>query len=333
MNNEKMGRFISELRKSGQMTQKDLAQKLNVTDKAVSKWERGLSYPDIALLSPLAKELGITPGELLNGEKDTDAESSAEANIAIDNVLQYADNAVKTKIRSSRKRTAFAILAGTMLLWSLLLSPLWLWPTIARRANTAIQQRIVREFHDIVAQLEQHEIDEHFRRAEEHNALLSGLRPASPLLLAHMAVVPDDYMEILNVGGIMGRVEIPVINVSLPIFHGTTPAALDRGAGHMEGTSFPIGGYGSHSVITAHTGLSNARMFSDLERNVDIGDYFYIHVLDRRLVYRVDNIAIILRYEIEALRIIPDADIVTLMTCTPYRVNSHRLLVRGTRVQ
>jgi len=327
MSSEKMGRFISELRKSSQMTQKDLAQKLNVTDKAVSKWERGLSYPDISLLSPLAKELGITAGELLNGEKDT--ENNADANIAIDHVLRYAEKAVETKTKSTRKRAVFAVVGAVLLFMGL---SLIIGPAINRNMNTRAIRRVIMAYETEISRMVRAEIDEHFRRAEEFNAGLANLPRLAPLMIAHMATLPYDYTEILNVGGVIGRIEIPSINVSMPVFHGTGEAALSSGVGHMEGTSFPIGGNGTHAVIVDPSRLNRPDGLMALEANVDIGDYFYVYVLDRRLVYRVDSITVILPHEVDALRVIPDEDIVTLVTCTPPRVNSHRLLVRGTRV-
>jgi len=335
-----MGLFISELRKSNQMTQKELAEKLNVTDKAVSKWERGLSYPDISLLPPLSEILGITPGELLKGEKSESIEVNAETIIAIDNALQYANNAAKINARSTKRRAIILSLAIMVPLWLILIMPLLIWPNIARRINAASQHGIIRTLQTEISALGQNEIDEHFRRADEHNAALSELNNSigiSELLyrgqISELWEDPwQDYYSILSIGGIMGWIEIPSANIKMPIFHGSSYMTLGRGAGHMEGTAFPIGGYGNHSVITAHSGAHHARMFRDLEQYVRYGDYFYITVLDRRLTYRVDSIKSILPNEIEYLNVIPNADIVTLMTSTPYRINTHRLLVRGTRV-
>ena len=333
MSSEKMGQFIAELRKSRQMTQKELAEKLNITDKAVSKWERGLSYPDICLLLLLAETLGVTPGELLNCERNPSAETGTAANVntnaTIENVLQYADEEVKTKTRSTRKRAILASMGIIMLFMGL---PFFVYPAVARWRNVHTQLVIAQAYNAEVARLQQEYIDGHFRRAEEHNAALRSLSPSESLLVGQLAVYPEDYFSILNVGGMMGRIEIPKINVDLPIFHGSGNRALDRGAGHLEGTAFPIGEYGDHPVIVAHSGLVNARMFTDIEGNIDIGDIFYVTVLDRRMAYQVDDIRIISPHDVEALRPIPGADVVTLMTQTPYRVNTHRLLVRGTRV-
>ena len=209
---------------------------------------------------------------------------------------------------------------------------LLIYPDVAQWWNGRSQRAMVVLYDAEVARLREEQIEQHFRRAGEVNASLMELPTGAPLLVAHLAPVPEDYGRILYVGGFMGRIRIPVIGVDLPILHGTQEA-LDRGVGHLEGTSFPIGGYGTHSVLTAHTGLPNARMFSDMEGNVNIGDLFFIDVLGRRLAYEVDYVQIIEPHMVESMRIIPGMDLVTLMTCTPYAINSHRLLVRGRRIE
>jgi len=218
----------------------------------------------------------------------------------------------------------FLLIAGLSMLF---------YPDVATWWNGRSQRGMAILYDEEVARLGQERIDAHFRRAAEVNAELATLPQGAPLFVANLATLPDDYREILYVGGIMGRVAIPVIGVNLPIFHTTQTWALDRGVGHLEGTAFPIGGYGTHSVLTAHTGLANARMFTDMERNVNVGDQFFIHVMGRTLAYEVDQILIILPHEVESMRVVPGEDLVTLMTCTPYTVNSHRLLVRGRRIE
>ena len=275
MDNEKIGRFITEQRKSHELTQKELAEKLNVTDKAVSKWERGLSYPDISLLLPLSDTLGVSVNELLNGEKSADTEDKEEAKTAIENVLQYADKAVKTQTRSVRKRSAMAIVVAMFLVAG---AGLMFYPVFARRWNARIQHGIVQEYYAAVNQIFQDELDEHFRRAEEFNARLRDLPSGAPFLVGHMATLPEDYNDILNVNGVMAHVEIPAINVNLPVFHGSESTTLQRGVGHLEGTAFPTGGYSNHTVLTAFNGLSHARMFTDLDQLRE-GDIFFITVL------------------------------------------------------
>ena len=141
------------------------------------------------------------------------------------------------------------------------------------------------------------------------------------------------YEAILNPlgNGLMGQVEIPCIDITLPIYHYTDEEVLQKGAGHLPGSSVPVGGAGSHAVISAHRGLPSAKMFTDLDR-VKIGNVFYIHVLGDTLAYEVDQILTVEPSDTEALSVQEGEDYCTLLTCTPYAVNSHRLLVRGHRI-
>lgn len=140
------------------------------------------------------------------------------------------------------------------------------------------------------------------------------------------------YTSILNAdpSGIMGYIDIPCISVKLPIYHGTSAEVLEKGVGHLVATSFPVGGKNTHAVLTAHTGLSSAKLFTDLtEMKKD--DVFFLHVLDRTLAYKVDQISVVQPEDTTKLQIVDGKDYVTLVTCTPYGVNSHRLFVRGIR--
>ena len=142
------------------------------------------------------------------------------------------------------------------------------------------------------------------------------------------------YNNILSLegSGIMGYVKIPCISGNLPIYHGTSAEVLERGIGHLAASSFPIGGKSTHAVLTGHTGLSSAKLFNDLTE-MKKGDLFFIHVLDKKLAYRVDQINVIRPEDTRKLQIIDGKDYVTLLTCTPYGVNDHRLLVRGIRTE
>ena len=140
-----------------------------------------------------------------------------------------------------------------------------------------------------------------------------------------------NYNDLLAVTDSIGYIEIPKINVYLPIFHGMDDDALQKGVGHMEGTSLPIGGSSTHCVLAGHTGLPSANLFTDLDQ-LDKGDTFYIHALDKVLAYEVDQVKTVLPYETDDIQIADAEDYVTLITCTPYGINSHRLLVRGTRI-
>ncbi len=140
-----------------------------------------------------------------------------------------------------------------------------------------------------------------------------------------------DYKSLLAVSESIAYIEIPKINVYLPIFHGMDDDILQRGVGHMEGSSLPVGGLSTHSVLAGHTGLPTANLFTDLDQ-LKTGDYFYIHALDKVLAYKIDRILTVLPYETDKTDIVEGEDYITLVTCTPYGINSHRLLVRGTRV-
>jgi len=143
----------------------------------------------------------------------------------------------------------------------------------------------------------------------------------------------QDYDNQLNVvnNGIMGYIEIPKISINLPIYHGTESDSLERGVGHLLGSSLPVGGESTHSILTGHSGMATQKMFTDLEQ-LTLGDVFYLHVLDETLVYQVVDINTVLPYDTSLLGIAPGEDRCTLVTCTPYGINTHRLLVQGSRI-
>lgn len=143
----------------------------------------------------------------------------------------------------------------------------------------------------------------------------------------------EEYDNLLKItdNGLMGYIEIPKIDIKLPIYHSTSEEALSKGVGHLKGSSLPIGGLGTHSILAAHRGLPSSKLFSDLDK-ITIGDKFYISILDEKLVYQVDNISTVKPNELDQLEINDNKDYITLVTCTPYGVNTHRLLVRGSRI-
>ena len=207
----------------------------------------------------------------------------------------------------------------------------FVYPDVASWWNGRSQRGMVVLYYEEVAQMREDQRDSVLRRAQEYNAARPEISISDPF--ADVYDLPATYLETLNVAGTMARIEIPAISVNLPILHGTSTSVLDVAAGHLQGTHMPIGGYDTHAVITAHSGLSNARMFTGLlDDNVGIGTMFFITVLDQRLAYVVDEMRTVLPHEVDALRVYPGRDLVTLITCTPLAVNSHRLLVRGTRV-
>lgn len=207
------------------------------------------------------------------------------------------------------------------------------YPDIGSWRNSRIQSGLIEEFEERVTGLSDEYIEKHFQKAYEYNKSISGLNIEDPFLVGSGAVFPPaHYLETLNIGGIMAHISIPAIDVHLPVFHTTATDVLDRGVGHIEGTSLPVGGVGTHSVLTGHSGLVHAKMFNDLEQ-IKYGDLFFITVLNRTLAYEVDQIRTVLPHEVELVKILDSEDFITLITCTPYAINTHRLLVRGTRVE
>jgi len=182
-----------------------------------------------------------------------------------------------------------------------------------------------------VEALRQDARDAHFQRATDFNNAITEINISDPFTDAE--ALPEEYLRLLNVGGIMATIEVPSVNIHLPVRHGTSSYVLDHGAGHLKGTSLPIGGDGTHAVITAHSGFSNTRLFTDLlDGRVTVGDYFFVHVLGERLTYRVDQLREVYPDNTSYIYIQPEMDFVTLITCTPLGLNSHRLLIRGVRV-
>lgn len=213
---------------------------------------------------------------------------------------------------------------------------LLLYPFIANEWNNYRQKRLISGYDEIVAQKEaagEIDYEAEWERANSYNsALLPSILPDS-FAIAEASDEDDAYMSALNIAGngIMGTVEIPKIRITLPIFHTTNDDVLQTAAGHLEGSSLPVGGENTHAVISAHRGLPSAALFTDLDK-LKKGDHFLLHILDDTLYYQVDQITVIEPEDTEALAVEPGMDLVTLLTCTPYGVNSHRLLVRGHRV-
>ena len=201
------------------------------------------------------------------------------------------------------------------------------YPIVSSYYTERHQSQVHTQYQEVVEKADGEELDTARAEAEAYNELL-----ASGATAAELDAL--DYDSLLNLAGngIMGYIEIPAIDVLLPICHGVGEDSLERGAGHMPTTSLPIGSKGTHAVISAHSGMATARMFTDLEQ-LEAGDVFYLHVLDEALAYEVDQILVVKPYQIDALKIDRGQDYVTLITCTPYGVNSHRLLVRGHRIE
>lgn len=228
---------------------------------------------------------------------------------------------------------------------------LLLYPFAANEWNTYRQNRLLSSYTEAVAQkAETGEVsyDQEFTRAYAYNdALLPSVLPDSFAVAAGHDTGEKEgagaetgkqeafeaYMSCLNPmgDGMMGSVEIPKINVRLPVFHTTSDEVLQHAAGHLEGSSLPVGGESTHAVISAHRGLPSAALFTDLDKLKE-GDHFLLHILDDTLSYEVDHIEVVEPTDVDGLNVVEGEDLVTLFTCTPYGVNSHRLMVRGHRV-
>lgn len=213
---------------------------------------------------------------------------------------------------------------------------LLLYPFVANQWNNYRQKQLISGYEQVVSEKEAAEgidYDAERKKAEDYNeALLPCVLPDS-FALAESSGVDPVYMNTLNIAGdeMMGSVEIPKINIKIPIYHTTEEEVLNKGAGHLEGSSLPVGGANTHAVISAHRGLPSASLFTDLDQMKE-GDHFLIHVLNETLCYEVDKISVVKPEDTSALAVEDGQDLVTLLTCTPYGVNTERLLVRGHRV-
>ena len=205
------------------------------------------------------------------------------------------------------------------------------YPLIASINNEHAQSLVQVEYEEKLEQLDTSEIDAALAAAREYNKTISTVQIEDVDKIKESLPPYEDLLNLAN-NGTMGYIEIPAINIDLPIYHGTTGAAMEKGAGHMEGTSLPVGGVGTHAVISAHSGMASAKLFTDLDK-LKLGDMFFITVCNQKLAYEVDNIAVVEPTDIDLIRIDTQQDYVTLLTCTPYGVNTHRLLVRGHRVE
>lgn len=227
------------------------------------------------------------------------------------------------KILRGRILTALAAIIGLLIIF---------YPNISDAWNTRRSQMLMTSYEETIGQIDDSKKEEILQNAYDYNKTLIG--KGVPDIFIKEEREPDPaYESLLNPSGdgVMGSVEIPCIRVKIPIWHYTDEETLQKGAGHLPGSSLPVGGEGSHSVITAHRGLQDKRLFTDLDR-VKKGNLFYLRIMDETLAYEVDQILVVEPTETDALSVEEDKDYCTLLTCTPYAVNTQRLLVRGHRV-
>lgn len=208
------------------------------------------------------------------------------------------------------------------------------YPLISSFANNIASRSQATEYKKSVAQMPDEESEKLMDEAAEYNKNMSGkIILTDPFDSEAYQKLGIEYQNTLKINkdGLMGYIDVPKINVYLPVYHGTSPEILAKGAGHLQNTSLPVGGESSHSVISAHSAFPGETFF-DYLTDMQEGDEFFVHILDRTLKYEVDQISVVLPEEVDKLRIVNGGDYVTLLTCTPYTINTHRLLVRGKRV-
>lgn len=205
-----------------------------------------------------------------------------------------------------------------------------LYPTISDFWNEKRQSQAIMNYDDLIVDLTPEDYSEIFDKADAYN---KKIRNMSFPLMNHKNIA-DEYYDTLDINGdgMMGYITIEKIKVQLPIYHGTSDKVLNSAVGHVEGSTLPVGGKSTHSVLSAHRGLPSAKLFTNLDK-VEVGDVFTVRILDRTVTYQVDQILIVLPHETDNLNIVQGEDYCTLVTCTPYGINTHRMLVRGTRIE
>ena len=233
-------------------------------------------------------------------------------------VLKKVWNFIKKKIRS-----ILIILVGVAI---------FSYPYISNYVEEKGHTEIITEYTEVVATLDEETITEELEKAQIYNENLSGDPVHDPFIEGSGYTVPENYENVLNIygNGVMAYIEIPEIDCYLPIYHGTDSETLEKGVGHIAQSSLPIGGTSTHAILTGHTGLPSSELFTKISK-LEVGDVFYIHVLNQTLKYEIYETEVIEPEDISKLTIEKGKDLVTLVTCTPYGVNTHRLLVKGER--
>lgn len=208
---------------------------------------------------------------------------------------------------------------------------IFLYPTISNWLATRAHYSEISSYDKKIKALKKKEIERREKEAAEYNKQVQTTKKTFADPFAEEKNNQEAYADALNLGDAMGYIEISKINIKLPIYQGTSEEVLSRGVGHLDHSSLPVGGKNTHAILTGHRGLPSAKLFTDLDK-LSEGDFFYIHSLDKVLAYRVDQIKVVLPHETDDLQIVENQDYTTLITCTPYGVNTNRLLVRGERV-
>lgn len=234
----------------------------------------------------------------------------------------------KTKQKKKKKGSG----ASTIILVAIFFVGLsvLLYPTISDFWNEKRQSQAIINYDDLIVDLTPEDYSELLAKADAYNKKINNM---SFPFMEHKNIADEYYSTLdINGDGMMGYITIEKIKVQLPIYHGTSDKVLNSAVGHVEGSSIPVGGESTHAVLSAHRGLPSAKLFTNLDK-VEVGDVFTIRILDRTITYQVDQVLIVLPNETKDLNIVPGEDYCTLVTCTPYGINTHRMLVRGTRIE
>ena len=263
-------------------------------------------------------------------ENEIHADGSLSNTQVEDEIHETAEEGDQRIRKAQRRRRLFTLLPPILLVLGILVL---LYPVIATYQNNVEQQRIAKAFSAEQTNLGPDVLKDELARADEYNRQAAEAPILDPWLESQRPNTPQysNYLSQLDINPVMATVKVPSADISLPIYHGTETSTLEKGVGHLFGTALPVGGEGTHTVLTGHSGLGSATMFDHLNR-VELGDVFYIEVLGRHLKYKVTDIRTVLPNETETLNKVAGKDLATLITCTPYGINTHRLLVTGERV-
>ena len=256
-----------------------------------------------------------------NGNEDKNISSLPGVSHNTNNIIDNNKKKIKNK--------NFSYLYVVFIIFGLLVM---LYPFVSNYINRTKHDIVIKNYNNSIKGVGGTKREEMLKQANDYNKNLnfSHVKDVFSTDKSEKDLIYDNVLKVTK-DGLMGYLEIPNINVKLPIYHGTQENELNKGVGHFKGSSLPVGGVGTHSILAAHRGLPSSKLFTDLDK-LKLGDLFYITILDEKLVYKVDNIAVVKPNELSLLDVDDNQDYVTLVTCTPYGVNTHRLLVRGVRV-
>ena len=239
-------------------------------------------------------------------------------------------NNINKKVSNTRSNIILIIVSIIMFLLG---SLIFFYPTISNYIANKEFQGAIKTYNKSVKKISEEDLTEELNKAIKYNNELNGTEIHDPFEPGSGYIVPDNYKDVLNISGdgIMGYIQIPKISLKLPIYHTSSEKVLEKGIGHLETTALPIGGVGNNPILTGHRGLPQAELFTRLDE-VKKGNIIYIHVLNKHLSYEVDSIKVIKPDDVGTLRAIKGRDMITLITCTPYGINTHRLVIQGKRV-